>query len=215
MKVAVVCPTRDRPEAFTRLSISVHATARDADLFSYIDDDQRDLYRSSNSGVHGSGRDFHGPRIGPIAAANKLVEMNPGYDAYGFLTDDCEVTTENWDQWLFAAIDQMPNRVGAVSPHLEGIPYLSFPFLTRAWIDAVGFFAYPRAYHFCWDTIVEILAEPTCLVKAPADRFSIRHPNHTSMNVKDHFERDSRSFLFWAIRERRELTQKIREAMAA
>lgn len=202
----MLCPTRNNPEGFSRMVGSVCETSSKADVIAWIDIDQTEMYRSGPARVH------YGDRIGPIASVNRLAGMHPGYDAYGFLTDDAEVKTAGWDVWMLEAIAALPKRLGVVSPYWAGAPQTSFPFVTESWINTTGWMAYPRCYHFCWDTIVEILAEPIGLIRATKEQFEVEHPNHTSSNLMDHFAKDSRSFLFWAVRERREMMDKLKAA---
>lgn len=209
--IAVVCPSRDRPEELKGLIKSVMDTSTDAVVMSYIDHDQARLYEE----VEESDRNgmVVGPRIGPVAAFNALAKES-GADVVCAATDDSRFLTPGWDRWVQKTVDGFPNRVGAISPYLTGIDYVSFPCVTKGWMDAVGWFAYPRAFHFCWDTVVEMIAEPTGLVYAKEHEFAMSHPNHTSSNIKAYFERDARGFLYWAIGERRQAIRRVLDARA-
>lgn len=214
-RIGVLVPTRDRPEELRGLIASLRATSTRADALVYVDDDQRDLYldieQKEMLSCDGRVIFHHGSRVGPVASFNALVSANPGYSVYGAATDDSRFLTTGWDKWVVETARGFTGGIGAISPHLPGIRYMSFPYLTRRWIAVCGWFAYPPAYHFCWDTIIELIAEPVGLVYAPADEFSVSHPNHTSSNLPGHFERDARSFLFWAIRERRDIIERLKK----
>src|SRR3990172_13104632 len=101
-RIAVLCPTRDRPKDFAKLADSMLATSKLADLIAYIDDDQIELYR----GVGESDRVFrhHGARKGPVASANELVRRYPKYAMYGLITDDSVLTIPAWDEWVLEAV---------------------------------------------------------------------------------------------------------------
>jgi hypothetical protein len=209
MSVLVVCPTRDRPKEFGRLCEAVAATSQ-ATVAAYIDDDQINDYL----GVLSSTRTTHivGPRIGPAAAANRLIAAHPGFDAYGFLTDDCTPTTPGWDAKLLRSIELFPGRIGAVSPYVEGIPFMSFPFASKEWITAVHYFAHPCVYHFCWDTMIELMAEHVGVLYATKDEFAIYHPHHESSNLAEHWNKDRLAFFSWCLCERPAAIERLKLA---
>src|SRR5438034_1248354 len=97
-KVAVLCPTRGRPEGLRKMAQSVRATSG-ADVYAYIDEDWEEEY----VGIPEVER-FVGPRVGPVRAVNRLVRKVPDYAAYGFLTDDTTVLTAGWDRWVLDAM---------------------------------------------------------------------------------------------------------------
>ena len=169
-RIAILCPTRDRPRELARLLESIQVSSERADVLTYIDDDQVDLY----AGIDGITR-MVGPRVGPVAAANALVEANPGYAVYGLLTDDCVVTTPGWDDWLIDAIDYFPRRVAVISPHHNNGDHVDMPFCSSEWIEAVGWYACPDAYHYVWPIITGLIGERTAICHAPEGQFHIEH----------------------------------------
>ena len=183
MRVGVLIPSRDRPQLLREAIASVQETSSHADALVYIDEDQRELYGLvENSNVHV----LHGPRVGPVASANALVKAFPGYDAYGLITDDSRITTPGWDGWLMDALDVFPKRLAVISPHHSHGNYVDMPFVSRAWVEYVGWYACPMAYHYVWPIITGLIGEMTAIVHAPKQSFHIEHnyDNHANAGLR-------------------------------
>jgi len=189
VKIAVLCPSRSRPDDLRRLSLSVHATSG-ADLLAYVDDDQRDLY--SREDVIGRGGMYFGPRIGPVAAANEVVRLAPGYDVYGLVTDDSEFTTEGWDRHLEAAVSHL-SPVWAASPAHNLGDNMDFAFVSAEWLRRLGWIAYPGCYHWCWPSVIEALGEAVGLVRLTPEQCFIQH-HHSEPHNQEHSREDLRQF---------------------
>ena len=114
-KIAVLIPSRDRPKELAEAVESVKVTAPSADVIAYVDDDQKDLYGAVE--MPGLSAMICGPRVGPVSAANSLVESRPGYDVYGLITDDARTVCPGWDRWVLEVLEALPNRIGVISPH--------------------------------------------------------------------------------------------------
>lgn len=215
-RIAVLCPTRNRPAQFVNLAKSIMKTTNRADLVGYVDDDQAELYQAtcdrtrtelrSRMSVH------HGPRIGPVAACNVLVKEFPGYDAYGLIPDDAVVTTAEWAEWCLDVVAFLPNRVGVISPaHNQG-PHVDMPFVTKGWIKATGWFAVPIAYHFVWPLVTALIGEMTAIVHAPKDRFNVDHDLAMSANQVWRTT-DTEAFLPFVARELMPIVDRVRDAI--
>ena len=206
-RVAVLCPTRDRPEGLDRLVESVRGTSK-ADVIAYIDEDQAGMYAG-----HGSGMQFVGERIGPVAAANLIVERLDGYDVYGLMTDDSVVTTPGWDGWLLDAISQFPNRVCVVSPHHNQGNHVDMPFVSREWIKATGWFACPTMYHYAWPTVTSLIGEMTAIVHAPRQCFNIDH-DYVDGTYQDRRIKDNTEFYDFVSLKLPAVVESVRAAMS-
>lgn len=211
MRTCVVCPTRDRPESFLRTAESHATTSKNSHLFAYVDEDQRRLYEALS--LPERTHLVIGPRIGMVTAVNVMVQQNRSFDAFGYVTDDARFTAPGWDDYLAECIGGFRNGIGVVSAHHQHGIWLNFPFVSRQWIDVVGWLAYPPQQHYCWDTLLELLGEATAIVYAPQDRFAIDHDAITSGATVAHLGSDAASFLQWCITSRRELVMKLRAAM--
>ena len=188
-RVAVLIPSRNRPQHLFRAIDSVMKTSKNADVLVYIDDDQSDMYRGL---IQDERIVIHkGPRIGPAPAANVLVEAYPGYAAYGLITDDTTTVTLAWDEWLLRTLAEYPFAV--VSPRHNLGEHVDMPFVSRKWIDVVGWYACPGMIHYSWPILMGLIGEMTCVVHAGDGDFRLIHEGlpHTNQDVRD---ADAREF---------------------
>jgi len=210
--VLIVCATRDRPGDFLRLARSFHDTSIHAHLMAYVDDDQSAAYQALE--LPPRVRLHVGKRVGPIQAINWIVHSyRSGYRIYGVAPDDATFLTPGWDDWLRDTIDGLPGRLGIVAAAHDCGEYVNFACVSREWVEVCGWYAYPHAYHFIWDTVLEMLGEATRIVYAPASKFMMHHDQKPTINTEDHYTGDAHSFLMWCVGERRALVHKIREAI--
>lgn len=189
MRIGILIPSRGRPEELKRAIESVRATSRHADCLIYIDDDDdsyQQIEQQESQRMDGRAIFHHGSRVGPVGALNHLVSVNPGYGAYGHIADDCEITTKGWDEWLLANLDLV------VSPRVSLGPHVDLPFVARAWVDKLGWFAYPGNYHTGWPTVTGCLAAALGrLTYAPGEKFFIQHTMLPSTN-QEHLREDAK-----------------------
>lgn len=179
MSIAVLCPTRDRPSHLAKLVNSVMKTSTNARVYAYIDEDQKDLYAPTIKSMDPASRltVFHGNRVGPAASANGLLK-HVDAEIYGLITDDSVVLTSGWDRWLEAAIDSFPGRIGVASPAHNHGPHVDMPFVSREWINRLGWFAQPGVRQYCWPSLLYVLAleiGPNRVRRASPKEFFIQH----------------------------------------
>lgn len=205
-RIAVLCPTRDRPDGFRALEASVVATSNLADVIGYVDADQLELYQDIPGLVTG-------PRIGPVAAANFIVNEYPAYDAYGLITDDAVITTPDWDAWLLDTIAHCPGRVCVVSPHHNQGNHVDMPFVSKEWVKATGWFACPDCYHYAWPIITGLIGEMSAIVHAPKDKFSIHHPSKVEMVSENKLAKDHKAFFEFVSLKLPATVERVRQAM--
>lgn len=199
---------------------SLIATSASAHVLCYVDNDQVDLYRNHcdwESLYGGRLKLTFGPSIGPARSINVLVHGFKDYDIYGLITDDSEFATPGWDEYLVGVFQSLPGRIGVVSPSHDQGPYVNWPYVSREWIDVVGFFAENTVYHFMWDTVIELLGETTRIVWANRDEFHIKHhqlPPCTSASPRD-FQSDASAFWGWILIHRASIVKRLREKIRA
>lgn len=210
-----MCPTRGRPEVFRHLASSMARTTERAQLVAYIDEDDplADEYRTQVPRVEF----VRGPRIGPVAACNHIA-AEYDYDVCGMVPDDAEFVTLGWDRYVDIMARKFKNQVGVISPHHNLGTHVDMPFVTRQWVEATGWFAYPKNFHWCWPTITSLLGEMTAIVHAPGDRFHIHHKGIKDSVPAELTEQDFREFYWFIALEnnihRLPITlQKLREAI--
>jgi len=215
MKTLVVCPSRSRPSALYDMAESIMETSN-ADIAVYIDDDQLDVYRDSgfNWKVRFGTRMkiTIGKRIGPAAAVESLVKAFKKYDIYGLSTDDSIYRSKGWDGFAAKCISQFPNRIGVVSAHHGHGPWVNFPYVSRTWIDTLGWFVCPGVTHYCWDTALELLGDATEIVYATKEQFEIDHMAAPASGNPATVQHDALTFLTWCINNRRQDVVNLRAA---
>lgn len=213
MKIAVLCPSRDNPVGAERAFLSMIETSQFTDMILCIDHDQEDLYatipRNDRLKV------LPGPRTDIVGSVNRAVSEFRGYDIYGLVVDDATFLTRAWDQWLAEAINSLPKRLGVVSAFHNLGGFVNFAYVSREWIDLLGWYACPDTQHFCWDTVLEMIGEATAIRYATESEFAIFHDSHPRDEAVKVFCLDAVQFLGWCVNKRRDTVTKIREAMAA
>jgi hypothetical protein len=188
-------------------------TSQDAHMVACVDDDQRDLYMDMPTHPRLTVR--FAPRTDVVGAINGAVKAMPDYEVYGLIVDDSYFKTPGWDKWLETEINSWPNRIGVVSANHQWAAHVNFGYVTREWIDTVGWYACPTTQHFCWDSVLEMLGEATRITYATKDQFHIHHDLIQKDATVQIFALDAIQFLGWCVNERRDLVAKIREAMCA
>lgn len=206
-RVAVLCPTRSRPESFARLAESIRATSS-ARLLVCLDDDTAASYGEvlgRTSGVSAHIRD----RAGLVEKVNWLVEQEPDYDLYGIMPDDCVVMTPGWDDYALEMVEQYPYCV--VSPYHNFGNHIDLPFVSRAWIEALGWYACPDCYHYCWPIITGLIGEMTAICHCPKDSFGIVY---TENDVNRAWQvEDAQAFFEYVSLKLPVAVERIRQAM--
>jgi len=211
MSILVLCPTRDNPEGASRAFQTMLDNSSDAHMAMCIDVDQEGLYLDLE---HPRMLKSVAPRTDIVGSINAAADRFPGYDIYGMMTDDAVFNTSGWDVWTQGVFDSFPKRLGVVSPFHNGGAFVNFPYVSREWIDLVGWFACPETQHFCWDTVLEMLGEATAIRYATRDEFRLHHFVDRNDKTVPVFMMDCVQFLGWCVNRRRDLVLKIREAQA-
>ena len=210
MSVAVLCPTRDNTAGAERAYRSLLATSTEADMILCVDGDQLDLYGHRMGGDRL--RLFSKPRTSIVDLLNAAAEKYRGYDVYGLIVDDSVFVTRGWDTQVQGWVTGFKGGIGVVSAHHAAGPWVNFPYVSRRWIDTLGWYACPETHHFCWDTVSELLGDATSIVYAHEDEFSIHHDGLIQCSREAVMVHDTREFLDWCIDRRRWNIMKLREA---
>lgn len=211
-RILVMIPSRDRPEECVTACRSVWDTAISAVPAIYVDDDQESAYRDAFR-KEVQPMFLVGPRVGPVASINRLAQGWPQYAAYGMITDDTTMTTKGWDGWLLDALKQFPNRVAVVSPYHNQGNHVDMPFVSREWMDATGWFAYPRCFHYAWPIITGLIGEMSAIVHAPFDRFAVHHPPKTEIVSLERLQADHTAFFEFVALELPATVERVRGSM--
>lgn len=213
-EIGIICPTRRGSDEVARMVKSMAATSTKAHALIYLDDDgpeSEPAYREKmpNDLISIT----RGPRVGSVASANMLAN-DRRFQIYGMVPDDAEFKTPGWDDYLIETMNSLPNKIGVVAAHHNCGPFVNFPFVSRKWLDTVGWYFYPNNYHFCCDSILQMLGEATKIVYAPEEKFSMWHHGRSTFNIHD-YPNDANGFLVFCVQERQPILDKIRGAMNA
>lgn len=105
-RLAVIIPTRSRPEAIAQVIESFEATETTADLFIVCDDDdpRLDDYKALAVNICIFAREGKG-MAKPLNKASKELAYN--YDFFAFLGDDHRPRTQKWDDAFEAELDKL------------------------------------------------------------------------------------------------------------
>jgi hypothetical protein len=178
-RTAVLIPSRNRPGQLEEAIQSVRDTSSLGDVLVYIDDDQMELYSALETAesAKGDGRVLwhHGPRVDTVAALNSLVTWHPEYAAYGVMTDNSVMVDKGWDVFLQETLDLFPHRLGVISPwHNCGV-HVDQPYVSREWVELVGWYACPDFKHYAWPLVAGIIGGQTGIYYSHKGEFSIQH----------------------------------------
>jgi hypothetical protein len=138
--ISLLCPTRKRPEKLRRMIESVRATAlHDVEILCYITNDD-DSYKGKFDA-----RIIHGPRMLLSDLWNTLIPHAKG-DIFQQTADDVTYRTPQWDRYVEEAFAAEKDRIllcygNDCSPN--GEKFATLPFVSREWVDTVGYFTGP------------------------------------------------------------------------
>lgn len=167
--IAVLIPTRNRPEGITRVVESARATAKDFRILFYVDDDDKESVHEILKHPTSIVRYAVGPRIVLSntwnVLANAALTMYPEIDIVMQGNDDIVFETPGWDSQVIAAFaaspdkilmvhgsdksSHQPSSIGKFGPH---------PFVHRKWIETLGYFTPPYFSSDFGDTWVNEVA---------------------------------------------------------
>jgi len=149
VKIALLTPTRARPEQLNRMMKSAVNTAEKANI---------DFYIASTDGI--DNYDFPNlktPDGMPTAFKwNLLAEeamKDPENKLFMLASDDIIFSTPMWDSWLIEDYCHLENKIHVY--HLQdsrdknGTPH---PIFSREWIEAMGYMVHPLFLHWQIDT---------------------------------------------------------------
>lgn len=166
--IALLCPTRGRPEQFKRMEASFRRTTADSHghgLFPCVSKEDLPVYDGSPYSYE---QYIVLPDNMPTAHKwNYLAEfakVSPRYKFFMLCSDDVVFQTPCWDQALIDHYNSLENKIHVY--HLRdgrtghGTPH---PIVTREYIEAMGYFMPPLFMHWFVDTwTVEIAKAAGC-----------------------------------------------------
>jgi glycosyl transferase/beta-hydroxylase protein BlmF len=169
-EMALVCPTRGRPERAREFALSVMATAdrpERLEILFYVDDDDARraeygaMVEELGTAIRGGRMSLCvGPAIGVPHAVNRLVGT---CDSEVLLSanDDQVYLSAGWDTALDAAIERYRDGIYCIwfNDGWESENLCTFPIVGRKWVDTLGYLQFPFFEHFFADAWIWMLAK--------------------------------------------------------
>tara|TARA_R110001583_G_scaffold187345_2_gene348628 strand:- start:8457 stop:9173 length:717 start_codon:yes stop_codon:yes gene_type:complete len=147
--IAILLPTRNRPELLKRFWKSIVDTADDASsvfMYLYIDDDDtvsvsaaEDLMSESDNVFY-----FVGPRIVHSDMSNVLFRETQGEDIIFLGGDDLIMKTQGWDTIVKSKFDEVDDKIALVYGKDGGesqhpVEFATHPIIHRKWGEILGY----------------------------------------------------------------------------
>lgn len=204
--IAILVPTRGRPDQCRRMIESVFATAKGAFvIYLYVadDDPNMDEYNelSKNYGHDDDIYWCHGPDYPTVYKWNMLAKEAKDADLFMLGADDMVFATPGWDEAIMDHYGKLENKIHVYhlqdSRDLLGTPH---PLATRECVSALGYFLCPIFYHWYGDTWLKVIAQAngifthltdfTLVHDKPSDN---GHPDETHIKIRQEG---------WAVRDK-------------
>lgn len=152
-RIALLVPTRKRPEGVKRLLKSIEDTVDNKEsvtVYFYLDHDDFDTIRLIRSIKKRKTYDVKyliGPRIIMSEMVNKLYPLTSEFILF-FGADDIVFRTQGWDRILTDAVGSVSKGIGlfygndlVTTQHAPD--FATHPIITREWVNVVGYVSPP------------------------------------------------------------------------
>lgn len=153
--IALLCPTRGRPEQFKRMIDSARSTAVT----------NLDPWTCSNGGDEYAilQMPIDCPTVYMWNELSKKALENPDNKLFMLASDDMIFATHGWDKALIDHYNALENKIHVYhlqdSRDANGTPH---PIVTREYMDAMGYFGCPIFLHWFIDTWIVSIARSVC-----------------------------------------------------
>lgn len=160
--IAILCPTRGRPDQCRRMIESVFATTKEhLEIHLYIADDDPKMDQYSELSISYGNDVFwhHGPDCSTVHKWNYLVGKT---DARLLMlgADDMVFATPWWAEKLVEKYNGLQNKIHVFhlqdSRDVQGTPH---PIISREYMDAMGYAFCPLFFHWYVDTWTREIAK--------------------------------------------------------
>jgi hypothetical protein len=156
--ISILCPTRKRPQNAKRLVQSIYDTATHPPaIHFYVDEGDVESLQYGPL----LGRYFVGPRIVMSNMWNVLAGEAEG-DILMLCGDDVIFQTPGWDEMVEREFRMCPDKILMVHGDdlgPNGRTFATLPFVSRKWIDTVGYFTPPGFSGDYADTWIDDVAK--------------------------------------------------------
>lgn len=159
--IALIVPSRGRPNNIDRLHNAITATASRVDLIVAVDNDDPYLpgYRDIHA-RHDQGFALGvGPRLRLVGTLNATA-LAVEHRYVGFAGDDHMPRTKGWDEQYLAVLDEIgPGGIVYGNDMIQGEALPTHVVMDRRIVDALGFMAPPQLQHLYVDNFWKDLGE--------------------------------------------------------
>lgn len=143
--ISILCPTRKRPVQFERMVESARITATSPiEILARFDADDTESARAT---LELPVNRIIGPRVNFADNWNELAERASG-DLLGLFADDVVFQTSGWSAMVEQAFADCPDKILLVHGDdlgFGGNGFGTLPFISRKWMETVGYFC-PSGY---------------------------------------------------------------------
>lgn len=150
MRVALIVPTRGRPDKALELSRVIDETSTTTDLIFGLDDDDPELLNYIEAVGHNT---FDvAPRGGMNATLNNIARRAAwAYDFLAFMGDDHRPRTRNWDGLLIESISDFNYGIAYGNDLIQGENLPTAVLMDSRIVRKLGFMAPPEQRHLYLD----------------------------------------------------------------
>jgi len=149
-KIAILLPTRKRPQWLKRFWASVQDTARYPayiKMYLYIDDDDLESIGAAQTLSRAYPKNVFfmvGKRIMMSEMPNRLFEMTSDENIIFLAGDDLVMRTRHWDRFVTEAFEKIPDKLALVygvdGGETQHPPdFATHPIIHRKWFDVLGY----------------------------------------------------------------------------
>lgn len=206
MKLAVIVPSRGRPQAMAELLEVFDMTCRaDTRIICRVDDDDPELAGYRKAVPHHL---YVDSRIGLGPSINDMAQFCwHKYDVLGFMGDDHRPRTIGWDERILSTIERDPQAVVYGDDLLQGRNLATQVFMSSELVRKIGWMCPPNIGHMYldnfWMELGRGLASLTFLEDVVIEHM---HPvakkaewddRYREVNSQQVYERDRAAFLWF------------------
>ena len=214
MSLAILCPSRGRPDRLETMIRSALASTSEAEILIYVDRDDPCLDKYLLLADIPHTRFMVGNPIGRGPAINELVAKSDPFDNYVIVSDDITYVRSGWDLEVQEAMDSFGDGIGCVHLSSEnGQKYVNWLCVSKKWIDTLGWINEPNLKMFCQDTVVQILAEALGRIKFIEPKV-VHHECLDVANNMPKYAEDASLFLWYCAKRFGSDLDKLRGAMS-
>ena len=180
-KITLIVATRERSLNVVRFwqSFKNTVTTDDVDILFLIDAD--DVVTQQT--IQGLGATEVKALVGK--RENVPIRINEAWssvtsDIVGLFGDDIVFQTKSWDRKVVEAFKTWPDEIGVVygSDGFQNEKLCTHPFLSRKWIETLGYAAHDGFFHYCVDTwLHDVARRVNRLLYLPDVLFEHLHPD--------------------------------------